>query len=288
MKLSTITAVSVAMLAIAGTNNAANAKDWIETITLSKNGIDAVPVEVRANNGGYTSVKTASHRFLLKGRAKATSGERIGVAYFHSYPAHNTGWRYRVPHRDLGSGKRRDVTIPFNPTIKTNEVVWTINPVAACNATMNQLNSQGMSSHQVLSQVRDATARARFYFTAYAMKPKKAQNLPPINTDTFIISNSTNETTTLHYDVRVKCLRGPASGAKTSGNQQQNHAVPPRANQKPLRAPTNPPRATFQQPHGSSFLAPAHRQQRPQAVRPQTRPAARPDRAKFQPVERKP
>ena len=42
--------------------SAASAKDWIETVSLTKDGIDAVPIEVSADAGGYTKIKSSGHR----------------------------------------------------------------------------------------------------------------------------------------------------------------------------------------------------------------------------------
>lgn len=69
------TAVLTAVLASVATG--AMAKDWIEKVEVKRDGIDVIPVEVKANAYNYTKIKSGNHRFLLRLSAKATNGERL-------------------------------------------------------------------------------------------------------------------------------------------------------------------------------------------------------------------
>ncbi|MEO0920391.1 MAG: hypothetical protein AAFX98_06800, partial [Pseudomonadota bacterium] len=57
----------------------AMAGSWVESVKVERDGIDVVPIDVRANMGGYTSVKTSAHRFGLRLYARAKSGKRIAA-----------------------------------------------------------------------------------------------------------------------------------------------------------------------------------------------------------------
>ena len=153
--------------------SAASAKDWIETVSLTKDGIDAVPIEVSADAGGYTKIKSSGHRFLLKLHARATSGERIvamklgafkGVLYFEG----DGGlWSQSFANRDVGSGTRRTVTLNVSPVVPTAKITWQgPSPKQACAANMAQRMAGGLSKSAVLAKTWSVSARA--YFDLYA------------------------------------------------------------------------------------------------------------------------
>ncbi|WP_029058563.1 hypothetical protein [Stappia stellulata] len=188
---------------------AASAKDWIETVKLTRDGIDAVPIEVSANAGGYTKIKSASHRFLLKLHARATSGERIvamkvgafkGVRYFES----DGGlWSKSFANRDVGSGTRRTVSINANPVVPTARIAWQgPSPKQACEANLAKQRAKGMRKSAVLAKTWSINARAYFELDAVAARKNKAKN------NKWSIKNTTNQRDGMTYTVPVKCNAG--------------------------------------------------------------------------------
>ena len=189
--------------------SAASAKDWIETVSLTKDGIDAVPIEVSADAGGYTKIKSSGHRFLLKLHARATSGERIvamklgafkGVLYFES----DGGlWSQSFANRDVGSGTRRTVTLNVSPVVPTAKITWQgPSPKQACAANMAQRMAGGLSKSAVLAKTWSVSARAYFELDAVAARKNKAAN------NTWSIKNTTNQRDGMTYQVPVQCNAG--------------------------------------------------------------------------------
>ena len=81
----TLSRIIAASLGLAFLTQSAGAADWIEKVAVGKDGIDVVPIEVSANGGGYTGLKTKSHTFGLRLQARATNGERIVALKVGSY-----------------------------------------------------------------------------------------------------------------------------------------------------------------------------------------------------------
>lgn len=106
----------------------ASARDWIEKVEVKKDGIDHAPIEVSAQIGGYTGIKTKSHKFMLHLYARATSGERIvamklgafkGVWFFEG----DSGfWSKSFQNRDVGGGSKRTVSFNHNPTLPVSKI----------------------------------------------------------------------------------------------------------------------------------------------------------------------
>ncbi|SDT91049.1 hypothetical protein [Stappia sp. ES.058] len=189
--------------------SAASAKDWIETVKLTKDGIDAVPIEVSANAGGYTSIKSSSHRFLMKLHARATSGERIvamkigafkGVRYFESDGGH---WSRSFANRDVGAGKKRTVSLNANPVVPTAKIAWQgPSPKQVCEANLANRRAKGMRRSEVLSKSWTVSAHAYFELDAVAARKNKAKN------NKWSIKNTTNQRDGMTYKVPVKCNAG--------------------------------------------------------------------------------
>jgi hypothetical protein len=202
------TSVLAAGIALPG---AASAKDWIEKVEVSKDGIDVKPVEVSANMNGYTGIKSNNHRFLLRLYARATNGERIvamklgsfkGVLYFEG---DGNLWSKSFQHRDVGAGTKRTVSINYDPTIGINKIRWNgSNPKTRCDLNLQQMMKQGMSRSQVLSQPREVKAYAYFELDAVAARKNKAEN------NKWNLGNTTNQRDGYAYEVRVLCHAGTA------------------------------------------------------------------------------
>jgi opacity protein-like surface antigen len=187
----------------------ASAKDWIETVKLTKDGIDAVPIEVSADASGYTKIKSSGHRFHLNLHARATSGERIvamkvgafkGVLYFEG----NGGqWSQSFANRDVGSGTKRTVSINFSPVVPTAKIAWQgPSPKQACEINLANQRAKGMRKSAVLLKTWTVSARAYFELDAVAARKNKAAN------NTWSIKNTTNQRDGMTYTVPVQCNAG--------------------------------------------------------------------------------
>lgn len=189
--------------------SAASAKDWIEKVEVTRDGIDVKPIEVSANMNGYTGIKSGNHRFLLRLYARATSGERIvamklgsfkGVEYFEG---DGNLWSKSFDNRDVGAGTKRTVSINYDPTITMNKIHWNgSDPKTHCDLNLQQLMKQGMTKAQVLSQPRETKAYAYFELDAVAARKNKAEN------NKWNLGNTTNQRDGYNYEVRVICGAG--------------------------------------------------------------------------------
>ena len=207
--IKTITKTVILTAALSSIATGAMAKDWIEKVQVSKDGIDVIPVEVSANSHKYTGVKSNSHRFLLRLYGKATNGERIvamkvgsfkGVLYFEG---DGSLWSKSFQHRDVGSGSKRTVAISYKPTIPLKKIKWNgWNPREACALNMDKKIKGGMSKQQVLSKTWIVSAKAYFELDAVAAKKGKAKK------NKWNFKNTTNQRDGGTYEVRVKCLKG--------------------------------------------------------------------------------
>ena len=98
---------------------AAFAKDWIQSVSVKSDGIDVVPIQVRAGATKFSSVKPQNHKFTLRIRAKAKSGKRIVAA-------------------KVGSGKLREVKRTFAFKVPTTKIHWKgSSAVDRCNKLLN-------------------------------------------------------------------------------------------------------------------------------------------------------
>ncbi|MEO0543628.1 MAG: hypothetical protein AAFY99_07400 [Pseudomonadota bacterium] len=206
----TLGATLVALGAIAAPATA-TAGSWVESVKVERDGVDIVPIDVRANMGGYTSVKTSAHRFGLRLYARAKSGKRIAagivgsdtaLGYFEY--AGGSKWTRRLSHRDVGNGTLSTMDRTFSYNIPVSKLTWHgRDPLAACNHMMSQKMGQGMTRAAVLSQNHIVTARVYFEFEAVAAKKSKATKPAKIK-----IQNTSKKTDAYYYDVRVRCLSG--------------------------------------------------------------------------------
>ena len=161
--------------------SAASAKDWIEKVEVTRDGIDFKPIEVSANKNGYTGIKSKNHKFLLGLYARATSGERIvtmkvgaaeGVAYFES---DGNRWNRDFSHREVGAGSKRTVSIHYDATLPMNKIYWFgPDPEQACDINLKRRIQKGAKKHQVLNQPQEIKAYAYFELDAVAARKNKA------------------------------------------------------------------------------------------------------------------
>ena len=185
--------------------SAASAKDWIEKVEVKQDGIDFAPIEVSANVGGYTGIKTKSHKFALSLYARATNGERIvamklgnfsNVQYFES----DGGlWSKSFQGRDVGTGTKRTVAMNYDATLTVSKIKWHgSNPKLKCEQNLKLLTKGGVTKQQALSQPREVKAYAYFELDAVAARKNKAVN-------GWNLSNTSNQRDGYNYEVRVVC-----------------------------------------------------------------------------------
>lgn len=197
----------LALAALSAVPTAANAADWIEKVSLTRDGIDAIQIQVAANHAGYTAIKSANHRFLLKLHAKATNGERIvagklglgtGVSYFES-----SGGSWNRSFETGGANRTYSAThTPIIPMVQLG--FYGADPKQACTNLMNQKMAKGMMKAQVLGKAWNTSVKVRFQFDAVAAHKGAASK------GKWGIKNTTTERAGLIYDVGVKCLPGAA------------------------------------------------------------------------------
>lgn len=224
MKRTMTTAALAAGLAAMTTG--AFAADWIETVELTRDGIDATPIEVAANAQGYTGIKTSAHRFLFRLHARATNGERIvamklgafhGVRYFE---ADGSLWSKSYAHRDVGSGSRRTVTIGDKPVIPVGKLKWQmVDPVMACNSQLSKEMNKGTSRNTALAKAYNTSVGAYFELDAVAARKNKATG------NNWGIKNTTDQRDGYVYQVPVRCLPGvkpPRAGSGTPSRVKAN------------------------------------------------------------------
>ena len=188
----TFTAIAIATSIFAGATSSAMAGP-IETVSLTKDGIDIVPIEVQATGSKYNKIKTHSHKFGLKLYAKAAWGKKIkkgmvaaGTANIGEY---TPGW-----HKYYNNNSRT-FTKHINPSIKISDVKFHgKNPIQACNtklASHRNIFSTG-SNTQVTAYFELAVTSKNPYGNGVAKNQKKSW---------------------VWYPVKVKCLpKGTVGG----------------------------------------------------------------------------
>ncbi|HAT87762.1 MAG TPA: hypothetical protein DCS30_18575 [Rhizobiales bacterium] len=189
------------------------AKDWVEKVSVKRDGIDTKAIRVSANMGGYTAIKTKKHKFLLKLHARATKGKRIvalkigsfkGVQYFE---ADGNLWSKSFAHREVGSGSKRTVSKNYNPSLAMHHIRWSgSNPKARCDANLQNLKKKGQTKQQILTKKHQVKAYAYFELDAVAARKNKAKK-------GWKMSNTTNQRGGYKYEVMVTC-----SSANNVGN----------------------------------------------------------------------
>ncbi|MGJ8529355.1 hypothetical protein [Maritalea sp.] len=192
------------------------AKDWIQSVKVSKGGVDVIPIEVRANGSGYTSIKTNKHRFLFELYARATNGERIVGASLSTKKANffegldSTEWRKNFVGRDVSNGAYRTWKRNYALKVPVSKLTWVGgSPVDRCNALLAQKRQNGSSKVAVLNQKQSTTAHATFNLEAVAARKNKAKK------NDWGYWNTDTESDYLQYQVQVTCLPS-AMGGKIS------------------------------------------------------------------------
>lgn len=198
-----------ASLGLALLAQSANAADWIEKVSVGKDGIDIVPIEVSANSSGYTGLKTKSHTFGLRLQARATNGERIvalkvgsyhGVLYFEGG---QVGWDQSFDNRAVGAGSKRTVDISYSAAIPLAKVAWIGgDPKAKCAANLQAKMAKGTSKATALSKAYTLSAYAYFELDAVAAHKNKAES------GKWNLKNTNNQRAGAPYEVTVTCLPG--------------------------------------------------------------------------------
>ena len=203
--------------------------DWIESVESSKNGIDAIPVEVLAKDDTYKELKSKAHRFLLEGHVKAKRRKEIARVtwqskenpHFASGP-NTPSWEKRaLIRRGL-----RETTLEGNRVIDLDRITWIESPQEACEDLKTQKMNAGLSQEEVLGKAWTTNAKAMFFIKADVIRRKTTM------TDT----NYDTESAMLPYQVSVRCLAQPFSPKprKTAKTNGDNGGPPARAPRKPI------------------------------------------------------
>lgn len=231
MQSKTLLAAALGAAAIMSATSGAFAKGWIERVDVTRDGIDAEPVVVGANAGGYTGIVSGAHRYRLRLNARAISGKRIvalklgsylGVLYFE---ASGNLWNKTYQNRDVGSGLKRTVTIDEQPVIPFDKIAWHgPDPKKRCELKLAEEMSKGESKANVLSRQWYTVAFAHFELDAVAARKNTARN------NNWKIGNTIDQRNDLNYEIAVKCNAGIVP-------------APPDA-----RAPVPPARPVFRAP----------------------------------------
>jgi len=193
----------------------AHAADWIEAVSLQKNGIDVVPIEVQSNGSEYTNTKTKSHKFTVEMYARAKSGKRIVAAalgtsnatnYFEADGGH---WTKRFNGRDVANGSLRTWQLEYVANVPASKINWVgQSPIERCNALLASKRANGSSRFAVLNQIQTTSATAYFKLNAVAAWKNRAKN------NSWSIGTSTNQSASMNYTVQVKCLPSSTVGNK--------------------------------------------------------------------------
>lgn len=159
----------------------------MQSLSLSKEGIDIVPVEVSALGGSFKKIKSTSHKFHLKIYAKAKPARKVKVAQVTTSDS---------PYLEADPGtwsqtykpNKRTFSQTLSPIIAMSKIRWSgPNPVQACN---NKLKN----SRKALT--KGTTAQVTAYFQLHATNKKGLKGL----------SDSKHNSTWIWYPVQVKCL----------------------------------------------------------------------------------
>lgn len=185
--------ISIAALTITAMSSGVHAKDWFKKVDLIKDGIDAVPIDVRAGSNNYTSMKSTKHRFLLRSYSKAKSGKVIVSAHWLS----GSGTAKKWDEYALQRGSNRELKATHKSHLALNKVSWVRSPVRSCKNLLNAKTAQGMSKNAVLSKEWTTTAIASFAFEAYARRKIHAKQ---------VFRPTYSKKKSLNYKVQVRCL----------------------------------------------------------------------------------
>lgn len=191
----TFTAIAIATSIFAGATSAAMAGP-IQTVSISKNGIDVAPIQVQATGSKYNKIKTHSRKFGLKLYAKAAWGKKIKHAMVAAGHAHIG--EYTTDWNRVYNNNSRTFVKYIKPTIKISDVNFVgKNPIQACNTK--------------LANHRNAlTTGATTQVTAYFELSVTSKNLSSSGV------SKNHKKSALWYPVNVKCLPKGTLGGFTN------------------------------------------------------------------------
>lgn len=182
----TISTLIISTAVFAGAMASAQANP-IETVSIAKDGIDVVAIEVQAGANSFTSIKSTSHKFTLKLYAKAKWGKKVRRAKVASgtailFEASPAIWNKTYNNNSRTFQKSIWQTIPMSKITFSGN-----NPVQACN--------EKLASHRN-ALTSGATAQVTAYFDLQVTNKTK------------ITSNSSSHEKNgwMWYPVKVKCL----------------------------------------------------------------------------------
>ena len=187
----TLSAALISTFALVGTA----AANPIEKITIAKDGIDVVPIEVKAGSNSFQSVKTQSHKFGIKLYAKAKWGKKVRNAVVVSghaavFEAAGNKWGKGYSNNSRTFSKHLWPNIPLSKVTYVGK-----NPVQACN--------QKLASHRnALNSGANTTVTVKFEFEVTNKKK--------------IGAIGGYKKTEMWYPVKVKCL--PKTGSLKIGS----------------------------------------------------------------------
>lgn len=167
----------------------------MQSLTIEKDGIDAVPVVVVSVGGKFAKISSPSHTFSLRISAKAKLGKK--VKYIQATTSDGL-----FMEADPGTWSieylpnKREFSKELSPNIAMSKIRWSGgDPVKACNAKLKQ-------SRNVLS--KGASAQVSAYFQVHAAN----KSSPTIKTN--------SDSKWMWYPVVVKCLPASVGGDKSN------------------------------------------------------------------------
>lgn len=181
----TFSAIALATTIFASASSSAFAGP-VQSVSIAKEGIDAVMIEVTASGNQFNAIKSTSHKFGIKLYAKAVWGKKIVKAKVASGDAvigeGDNYWSKTYNHSS------RTFVKHTSPTIKMKDITFHgSTPVQACNAKL--------ASHRN-ALTSGATAQVTAYFQLSATT-KMYKNSP-------IAKNE--KKAWMWYPIKVKCL----------------------------------------------------------------------------------
>ncbi|WP_339822259.1 hypothetical protein [uncultured Parasphingorhabdus sp.] len=240
MKINTILLAGIAVTAMTATPNSAFAKDWIDKVELTKDGVDIKEIEIASDGNSYTGIKTKDHRFALAIKVEAKSGKRIWDVTVESGDGADAFeapdpqfWSYQPNKTTLGSGNNRTLNMQLSPTIDLDKVIWIglISPTGLCQSNLEEKMQQGKSRASVLSQDWVVPARVSFSMNAVVTRPDLATTIPDIS------KPYSSESSSLVYPVSLRCLASKiATAPHSSVNTRKTgdrSKIPARTNAAP-------------------------------------------------------
>lgn len=217
---------AVASTAMTGSIQAKKNIDWIETVSIEKDGIDVTPVEVVPTKNRYSKVRTSSHRFSLGGYVKAKKRKKIARVTWQSKknPIFHKGGKPSWEKRGLIRLGLRETPVEYNKAIPLSRITWINSPVAACEKLKVAKMADGMSQKAIFSKQWSTKATAAFYVKADVIR--KNAKLKDNNYD--------SETAMMSYPVNVHCLAAPKM-AKQNTSTKKGSRPPARAPRVPIK-----------------------------------------------------